>query len=109
MKRNPLLVLALVFSSAPVSASPGVDESLGNLFGRERTSLSGEWHYVVDPLQMGLSNDGSSRYLLARERGQEPGGPLLEFYWDQQRIMKVPSDWSSAVTELELYQGMVWF
>jgi len=109
MKRVLLLILALVLGSGSVSESTGIDESLGNLFGRERTDLSGEWRYIVDPLQMGLATDESSRFLFACERGQEPGGPLLEFAWDQQRVMQVPSDWNSAEARLELYDGMVWF
>jgi beta-glucuronidase len=109
MKRHQLLAVALVFASSSISAGTGENASLGNLFGRQRTDLSGEWRYIVDPLQMGLSIDGTSRYLFARERGQEPGGPLLEFDWDQHRVMEVPSDWNSASPRLELYQGLVWF
>ena len=109
MKRTLLLTVALILGSASLFAGTGINQTLGNLFGRERTDLSGEWRYIVDPLQMGLSTDEASRFLFARERGQEPGGPLLEFDWDQQRLMGVPSDWNSAVPELGLYQGMVWF
>jgi beta-glucuronidase len=85
------------------------DGILGNLFGRERTNLSGEWRYIVDPLRMGLASDEGSRYLFALEHRQEPGGPLLEFDWDQQRVMLIPSDWNSGAAELEFYEGMVWF
>jgi beta-glucuronidase len=109
MKRSLFVTAALVLSPTMVFAGTGFDAPLGNLFGRERTSLSGEWHYIVDPLRMGLSVDGSSRYLFAREQGQRPGGPLLEFAWDRQQMMYLPSDWNSAAPELELYEGMVWF
>jgi len=109
MKRSHLLTLGFVLSSAAAFAGTAVDETLGNLFGRERTSLSGEWRYIVDPLQMGLASNESSRYIFAAEKRQEPGGPLFEFDWGQQGVMQVPSDWNSAVPELELYQGMVWF
>ena len=109
MKRALLLTVALILISATGIAGTGPDESLGNLFGRERVDLSGPWRYIVDPLQMGLSPDEGSRYLFAREVRQEPGGTLLEFDWDQQRVMEVPSDWNSAAPELELYEGMVWF
>ena len=105
MNRFLLFVLALLLFSAPASA----DEPPGNLFGRERVELSGEWRYIVDPLHMGLATNEGSRYLFASERRQEPGGQLFEFDWDQQRVMQVPSDWNSASPELELYQGMVWF
>jgi beta-glucuronidase len=101
--------MALVLSSAAAHAGTEADEPLGNLFGRERTSLSGEWRFIIDPLQEGLASNGSSRYIFAAEKRQEPGGPLFEFDWDQQRAMKVPSDWNSASPELGLYQGMVWF
>jgi beta-glucuronidase len=109
MKRFHLLTVGLVLSSAAAFAGTGVDESLGNLFGRERINLSGEWRYIVDPLQEGLATNESSRYIFAAEKRQEPGGALFEFDWDQQRVMQVPSDWNSAAPELELYQGMVWF
>ena len=109
MTRTFLLAAVIVSGSFASFAGPGMDEPLGNLFGRQRIDLSGEWRYIVDPLQMGLSVDEASRYLFAREQGQVPGGPLLEFAWDQQRLMQVPSDWNSAAPDLELYQGMVWF
>ena len=109
MKRSLLLTAAFVLGSATVVAGTEPDEALGNLFGRERVELSGEWRYIVDPLQMGLATDEGSRYLFAQDRGQKPGGPLFEFDWDQQRVMHVPSDWNSAAPELDLYQGMVWF
>ena len=109
MKRTLLLTLALVLVTAAASAGTGEGDTLGNLFGRERTNLSGTWRYIVDPLQMGLSTDEASRFLFAREHGQKPGGPLLEFDWDQQRSIQIPSDWNSASPDLELYEGMVWF
>jgi beta-glucuronidase len=85
-----------------------MDEPPGNLFGRERTDLSGEWRYIVDPLQMGLATNESSRYVFAAEKRQELGGPLFEFDWDQQAVIQVPTDWNSAAPELEFYEGMVW-
>jgi beta-glucuronidase len=109
MKRTLLLTVALVLSSAAVQAGTEADEPLGNLFGRERVNLSGEWRYIIDPLQMGLASNESSRYIFAAEERQEPGGPLFEFDWDQQAVMQVPSDWNSAAPELELYHGMMWF
>jgi len=109
MKRNLLLTVALFLSSVAVTTGTSAEETLGNLFGRERTNLSGEWRYIVDPLQEGLSVGESSRYIFAAEKRQEPGGPLFEFDWDQQAVMQIPSDWNSAAPELELYQGMVWF
>ena len=39
MKPNFLLTMALVLLAAPLPAGTGVSESLGNLFGRERTNL----------------------------------------------------------------------
>jgi beta-glucuronidase len=104
MKRNLLLTVALFLSSVAVTTGTSAEETLGNLFGRERTNLSGEWRYIVDPLQEGLSAGESSRYIFAAEKRQEP-----EFDWDQQAVMQIPSDWNSAAPELELYQGMVWF
>ena len=109
MKRSHLLAMAFVLSSTAAFAGSAVDEPFGNLFGRERTSLSGEWRYIVDPLQEGLASNESSRYIFSAEKRQVPGGPLFEFDWDQQAVMQVPSDWNSAAPELELYQGMVWF
>ena len=109
MKRAHLLAIGFVFCSAAGFAGTAAEEPLGNLFGRERTNLSGEWRYIIDPLQMGLASNDSSRYIFAAEKRQEPGGPLFEFDWDQQAVMRIPSDWNSATPELELYQGMVWF
>jgi beta-glucuronidase len=109
MKRLLLLTVALFLSSVAVTTRTSAEEPLGNLFGRQRTNLSGEWRYIVDPLQEGLASNESSRYIFAAEKRQEPGGALFEFDWDQQAVMQLPSDWNSASPELELYQGMVWF
>jgi beta-glucuronidase len=105
MKQSFLVAVAILVISAPASAG----ETPGNLFGRERIDLSGEWRYIIDPLQMGLATTGGSRYLFASERQQQPGGPLFEFDWEHQRVMMIPSDWNSAAPELELYVGLVWF
>lgn len=105
MQRTSLVVLAILLMSAPISAG----DTPGNLFGRERMDLSGEWRFIVDPLQMGLAAGEGSRYLFTSERRQEPDGPLFEFDWDHQRVMQVPSDWNSAEPELEFYEGMIWF
>ena len=109
MERSVLVATVLILFAAAAAAGPSADDTLGNLFGRERTNLSGEWRYIIDPLRMGLASDEGSRYLFTREHRQEPGGPLLEFDWEHQPTMTIPSDWNSSAPELELYEGMVWF
>ncbi len=109
MKHALLVGLVLLVLSATPTVAAENDATLGNLFGRERTNLSGQWRYIVDPLRMGLASDEGSRYLFTLDHRQEPGGPLLEFDWDQQGTIPVPSDWNSAVPELAFYEGTVWY
>lgn len=103
-----LFLTALLAATFAAAATPA-DTPLGNLFDRERTELSGDWRHIVDPLQMGLVTNKGSRYIFPLEKTQEPGGPLLEFDWDQQDPIPVPSDWNSVVPALEFYDGMVWY
>ena len=105
-----LVVLAIgIGAAAGTIAEAGVDTPLGNVYARERTDLSGEWRTIVDPLRQGFVQNKGSRYVFPKDIKQEPGGPLVEFDWDQQSLMTVPRDWNSQVAELQFYWGLVWY
>jgi beta-glucuronidase len=103
-----LPALAIALGAALPAAAEPPDTPLTNLYGRTRTELSGQWRYLVDPLKEGIRHAGS-RYSFPRDVRQTPGGPLVEYDWDQAALIPVPSDWNSRVPELEFYAGMVWY
>ena len=71
-------------------------------FVRPRTTLNGEWSYIVDPQDCGRQ----VRYY--RDLPQD-GRALREYDFDAAPKMNVPTDWNTADPQLFLYEGQVWF
>ena len=106
--RVTVIAVTLVIAGVVPCSSEDIETPPTNLYGRARTELSGEWRYLVDPLKEGIRSEGS-RYSVHRDERQTPGGPLVEYDWDQAALIPVPSDWNSRVAELQFYAGMVWY
>jgi len=104
-----IIVIALIVGVAAAPAVDNIDTPLGNLYGRIRTDLSGQWRYIVDPLHQGHVTSEGTRYPFPLDIKQEPGGRLVEFDWDQQGLIEVPRDWNSQIKALEFYTGLVWY
>lgn len=74
--------------------------------GREEFGLSGQWRYIVDPMKMGLRQGRMRNFSRdLRQQDQE----LLEYDWDTAPFIAVPGDWSTQVSDLHWYEGLVWF
>lgn len=94
-----------------------------NVYNRQALSLSGKWHYIIDPYETGYYSyrltpydqgekqaDGnaprSSFYANAKPKDKTE---RIEYDFDKSPTMMLPSDWNSQVTELTYYEGTVWF
>ncbi|GIX18358.1 MAG: hypothetical protein KatS3mg120_0034 [Erythrobacter sp.] len=102
------LLLALVAgglrAEAP-SAQPPV--AIENIRARSGADLSGQWHYIVDRSRLGIKKRGMQRNF-PQDR-PATNHPLLEYDWDTSPTMAIPGDWNSQVTQMAMYEGMVWF
>jgi beta-glucuronidase len=70
-------------------------------------SLDGEWHYILDPYQNGLSG-GRNAYPMDEEL---PAGSnkLVEYDFAKSPTIKVPGDWNTQNPSLMNYEGGFWY
>jgi beta-glucuronidase len=105
------LLLALIAGSAwaqsAAGPSPEPPVTIENIRARSGTDLSGQWHYIVDRSRLGIKKRGMQRNF-AQDR-PATNHPLLEYDWDTSPTMAIPGDWNSQVTEMAMYEGMVWY
>ena len=96
----------------------GQEPLIINTYNRETTSLNGNWKYIVDPYENGYYN---YRYI-AFDTQKNPGkgaffmnakkdGPsdLVEYNFDLEDSIAVPSDWNTQKEKLFYYEGTVWY
>ncbi len=112
-----LACLLLIAGSRPSAAAPPAGEAgaapalaaiPGHLLGRQRMSLNGSWRFLPDPTQRGL-RDQYPRYTIPRDQKQMPGGPLIEYDWDEAPLIRVPGDWNSQDPRYLWYEGLGWY
>src|SRR5437660_16343 len=74
-----------------------------NVAGRKTISLDGDWHYLVDQ-----DDDGMSRryYLNGKPFGNRN---FVEYGFNAAPTLHVPGDWNFQRPELQLYEGTVWY
>ena len=102
-------LLAVVLAGAEVGAAP-YPTALINIDARDATDLSGKWHYIVDPLKMGVTRANSRRYAVFQDvAGPENQADFLEYNFDASPRMLIPGDWNGQDVSLTWYDGLVWF
>ena len=101
--------LQLLFAAAPAGAATEgtVPVAMENVRARSGQDLSGPWHYIIDRSRLGVRKRGMQRNF-PQDR-PATNHPLIEYDWDTSPLMTIPGDWNSQVTELAMYEGMVWF
>ena len=81
-----------------------------NVDARDVTDLSGKWHYILDPLKMGVARAETRRMAVFRDiAGPEHPTDLLEYNFDASPRMSIPGDWNGQDAALTWYDGLVWF
>lgn len=84
---------------------------LVNADHRSSTSLSGTWHFIVDPYDSGYYDyrrqplkDGYFKNAKPKDKRD-----LVEYDFDKSDTLQVPGDWNSQKKELFYYEGTVWY
>lgn len=78
-------------------------QTMINVYGRDRQSLNGKWDAIVDQYAQGRKNQ---IYLNKKPEGKTD---FYEYSFENGLRLNVPSDWNSQVPELKYYEGTVWY
>ena len=92
---------AFVFGSSSPAQSPS--PLIQNVSGRKTISLSGDWHYLVDPHEEGIAR---RYYLNGKPFGRRD---FVEYDFNTAPTLHVPGDWNFQRPELQWYEGMLWY
>ncbi|MDJ0770319.1 MAG: glycoside hydrolase family 2 TIM barrel-domain containing protein [Ilumatobacter sp.] len=84
---------------------------LTNVLRRERRSLDGAWHVIVDPYEMGYVGILGERNDRGFFRDFTPRHPAdrVEYDFDASPTLTVPGDWNTQDERLLYYEGTVWY
>ena len=84
---------------------------VGNILGRQTTSLNGDWNYIIDVQEEGYYDYRMNVTRWGFFRNAKPQRPeeLIEYDFDRAATMKVPGDWNTQDDRLFFYEGTVWF
>ena len=101
-------LLALGIASA---ASATELPLIGHVYGRQTTSLSGDWHCITDPQENGYYNyrmKPKKRGYFVNAKPEKPSS-LVEYDFDRAPVLRVPGDWNTQDERLFFYEGVVWY
>ncbi|MBC7873903.1 MAG: glycoside hydrolase family 2, partial [Ferruginibacter sp.] len=78
---------------------------LGNIPGRNSTSLNGKWQCIIDPADFGIGS------WAAIWKDQQPKGKsdFFEYSFEGGTVLDVPGDFNSQLPELNFYESTVWY
>ena len=84
---------------------------VGNIPGRNTTTLAGEWSYIVDVQEEGYYDYRMNPTPWGFFQNAKPQTPkdLIEYDFDKSDRMVLPSDWNTRDQRLFFYEGTVWF
>lgn len=89
-----------------------------NIPNRERISLDGKWHYIVDPYETGFYDYRREPYdkqtRLNRAAYFADAEPLskmdrVEYDFAQSPTLQVPGSWNTLIEALHWYEGTIWY
>lgn len=105
--------LLIIILSLTVIAAADAQEipQIGNVLNRDRISLNGDWHYIVDVQEEGYYDYRMNPTPWGFFRNAKPQRPedLIEYDFDKAATMQIPSDWNTKDDRLFFYEGTVWF
>jgi beta-glucuronidase len=111
--KNITLLIAFI-----ISCMAGYSQkTIHNVYGREYTSLNGQWKYIIDPYQMGYL-DYRQKPFDQSESGkggfydnltEKDNKPKTEYNFDYEPSLAVPGDWNSQDERLSFYEGTIWY
>ncbi|MDG2060423.1 MAG: glycoside hydrolase family 2 TIM barrel-domain containing protein [SAR86 cluster bacterium] len=92
--------------SRSVSEYQKADHLLGWIDSRSKQSLNGAWHYIVDPMDIGLPESFFGGF--PKNKVQKDGMELIEYNFEKAKQLQVPGAWNSQDEKLFFYRGSVW-
>ena len=105
-------LLAIILSLTVIAAADAQEiPQIGNVLNRDRISLNGDWHYIVDVQEEGYYDYRMNPTPWGFFRNAKPQRPedLVEYDFDKAATMQIPSDWNTKDDRLFFYEGTVWF
>ncbi|MBO7439614.1 MAG: beta-glucuronidase, partial [Bacteroidales bacterium] len=105
-------LLAIILSLTVIAAADAQEiPQIGNVLNRDRISLNGDWHYIVDVQEEGyydyrMNPTPWGFFLNAKPQRPED---LIEYDFDKAATMRIPSDWNTKDDRLFFYEGTIWF
>ena len=107
MKSFIVLFIGLILNVCSLLGDPLII----NVDGRQTLTLNGRWQYIVDPYELGYydyrylpNRNGWFKNETAKNRWD-----LVEYHFDDSRLLDVPGDWNSQNDLLYYYEGTVWY
>ncbi|MFT3754638.1 MAG: glycoside hydrolase family 2 TIM barrel-domain containing protein [Pseudoxanthomonas sp.] len=79
--------------------------ALGNLPGRQRRSLNGQWQTLVDAYDDGIGQWKA----IWKDRTASGKREFIEYGFDDDDTLQVPGDFNTQRPELHWYEGPVWY
>jgi beta-glucuronidase len=101
-----------------ISLTGTAQSVIQNVIQRDKISLNGKWHYIVDPYETGYygyrDNPRDEETFFDRDAFFNNAKPAnkterIEFDFDTSPTMNIPGDWNSQEEKLFYYEGTVWF
>ena len=104
-------VIAIVLIFTLVGTVCAESPFMENVGGRNTTSLSGNWRYIVDVYETGFYTYRwqEDRWGFQMNGHARNKSERIEYNFDTSDTMLIPGDWNSQVEKLFYYEGTVWF
>jgi beta-glucuronidase len=99
-----LLITSLVFFVCLNNLWAEVAQTaMTNVFGRNCTSLNGNWQVIIDPMGSGDWRE------VWKEKKPQKKSDFFEYAFDGGPIFNVPGDFNTQLPELKFFEGIVWY
>ncbi len=87
------------------------DPLIINIDNRTTTSLNGKWQIIVDPYELGYYDYRYEPSPWGWFKNDKPQNrwDLVEYRFDDARLLDVPGDWNTQDEKLYYYEGTVWY
>ncbi len=114
MQIKPTLAFLLILFGL-LSNQANSQNLFTNVYGRQVTSLNGEWQYIIDPYETGFFD-----YRFKEKGERDPGAywnsgvpwdktAMIEHGYSDKQTLNVPGDWNSQDRVFLYYEGTVWY
>ena len=105
------ILLLTVLAAMTLTTRADVLPLVGNIGGRDITSLNGDWNYIIDVQEEGYYDYRMNVTRWGFFQNAKPRRPeeLIEYDFDRAATMRIPGDWNTQNDRLFFYEGTVWF